>query len=96
VTLLLVLLSGVLYPVVAFYVAEKLIYEGLHRADTNGADVPAIVALFVLPTICSVATAAVFRRRWQTCVAFGFLSVLGVVAVVVAVLAALAHSGALE
>ena len=95
-TFLLLLLSGVVYPLVAYYVSEKLIHEGFHQDRTNGADVPAIVVLLTLPITCSIATAALARRRWRACLGYGILSAVGVVAVVIAVIAALAHSGVLE
>lgn len=92
VTFLLLLLSGVVYPIVGYYVAEDLVPD----VEGTGANVPAIVVLFAAPIALSIATAALAGRRRRTCLWMGFVSAIGVIAVTIAVIVALAHSGLFE
>lgn len=89
-TLYLLLLSGVVYPLIGYGMASRVPGKGI------GANVPAIVVVFALPIALSMGTAAVVGRPWRTRLGMGFLSVFAVIAFGIALLIAIARSGAFE
>jgi hypothetical protein len=87
VTLYLLVLSGVVYPLIGFAFATRVPHNG------GGANVPAIVVAFALPVALSVGTAAVVGRPWRTRLGLGALSAIAVIALFIALLIAIARSG---
>jgi hypothetical protein len=90
VTFYLLLLSGVVYPLIGYAFASRVPGKGI------GANVPAIVVAFALPIALSMGTASVVGRPWRTRLGMALLSVLGVIALFIALLIAIARSGAFE